>query len=266
MIDVDELCRLGKQAWPALDVPRDRCADLLATRPDADVAHASDLYLTFGCLAGGQEAIAQLHAHFLDTAEPYLAPLVRGSPLSFDEIRQELAIKLCVADGDRPPRLAAYGGTGPLAGWIRIAATRLAIDLMRRGRREQPASQPDDIERLVEAASVELDAELLLVRERYRVEFRSALEHALATLSAEHRAILRLHYLEHMTTAALAAVYRVSRNTIVRRIAEARTALFEGTFDRLGEAIGLPTDQHRSLLQLVRSQLELSIARLLAGA
>jgi hypothetical protein len=49
----------------------------------------------------------------------------------------------------------------------------------------------------------------------------------------------------------------------VRRIADARCALFESTIDKLTASVGLPPDQYRTLLQLVRSQMDISIAHLL---
>lgn len=263
-IAVDELDRLGSEAWPQLRVARDELASYLAGRPDACAAHAADLYLACACLLGAPAAVEAFHVRFLVPLEHELGSLARGPAPTADELRQELAIRLLVSTSDAPARLASYSGKGPLAGWVRIAATRLAIDLQRKGRRERPGSTPEAIERIVEAASVELDGELLSLRERYSSEFKSSLHDALTQLDPAHRAVLRLHYLEGMTTAALAAVYKVSRNTMVRRIANARATLFEATIERLTARVGLPPDQYRTLLQLVRSQLDVSIARLLA--
>ena len=45
--------------------------------------------------------------------------------------------------------------------------------------------------------------------------------------------MLRLHYVEGMTTERLAGLFQVSRRTIVRRIREASDALLEGVHAEL---------------------------------
>jgi RNA polymerase sigma-70 factor (ECF subfamily) len=251
----------GRTAWPDVEIDRSALQAYLEARPDADVAHANDLYLAAACLARDPRALHAFERSYIATFQ--LGSLARRPDVQVDEVRQLLAIKLLVADAGQPPALARYHGRGPLAGWVRVAATRIALDAVRRAPRDQPASDEGDVQRLAEATSVELDGALLALRERYVVEFRAALQHALGELAAHHRALLRLHYLERMTTGALAKLYQTSRNTLVRRIADARTALFEATIANLTTRVGLPPDQYETLLRLVRSQIDVSIERLL---
>ena len=76
----------------------------------------------------------------LDRRVPrYLAKLRRAVDI-LDEVKQRLAVRLLVAEGGRRPALAEYGGRGSLDAWLRISATRVALELgrgeARRGRWE----------------------------------------------------------------------------------------------------------------------------------
>jgi RNA polymerase sigma-70 factor (ECF subfamily) len=227
-------------------------AEFVTARPDASLAHAADLVLACACLARVAAALAAFEQRFISRVPDYIGSLAKT--VGVDEVRQQLAIKLLVSG-----KLATYSGRGPLDGWVRVAASRVAIELSR-SKRTTPVDQTDQ---LAESVSRELDGELAELRDRYRSEFAAALRDTLAKLDARHRALLRLHYLEGATTAALAALYRTSRNTIVRRIAEARGALFEQTIALATSRLGLPADRYHTLLELVRSQLDVSVARLL---
>jgi RNA polymerase sigma-70 factor (ECF subfamily) len=224
----------------------------VAARPDASVEHAADLALACACLAQDPAALAEFERRFLTRVDVYVGSLAKAVEL--DEIRQQLAIKLLVNG-----RLTSYSGHGPLEGWVRVAASRVAIEQSRKKRE----SALDDREELMNSLGKELDGELAELRDRYRTEFAAALHESLAALDDAHRAILRLHYLEGTTTEALAVLYRTSRRTIVRRIGEARGALFEKTIELATTRLGLPRDRYLTLLDLVRSQLDVSIRRLL---
>jgi RNA polymerase sigma-70 factor (ECF subfamily) len=233
-------------------ITREAFAEFVAARSDASIDHAGDLALACACLAEDSAALADFDRRFLARVADYIGSL--GRTVELDEVRQQLGIKLLVRG-----KLASYSGLGSLDGWVRVAASRVAIELSH-AEPERAAGEP---EKLVDCVSRELDGELAELRDRYRSEFSAALRDALAALDDRHCALLRLHYIESATTAALAALYRTSRNTIVRRIAEARAALFEHTIELATTRLGLPHDRYRTLLELVRSQLDVSIARLL---
>ena len=59
---------------------------------------------------------------------------VRGvdpSPAAIDEVMQALFEKLLVPRDGEPARLTSYAGRGPLAGWVGVAAQRMALGLRR---------------------------------------------------------------------------------------------------------------------------------------
>ena len=67
-----------------------------------------------------------------------------------DDVKQELREKLLVASGALP-RIADYLGEGPLTGWVRVSATRTALNLLRRDTRNV-ALRDDDMGEAVAGA------------------------------------------------------------------------------------------------------------------
>ncbi len=254
----------GRGSWPGVDLDATAFARWLADRalPD-EVAteRAADLYIVCACLTKIPGAAGEFTARYLSNLRPYLGTLAnqRGDDY-LNEVGQQLAEKLLVGSEDQPPRLAAYAARGPLEGWVRMAAMRTALDVRRR---EHPERRAD--EALVDQAVGAVDGELAFLKERYRPHFIDAFREALGTISAQSRALLRLHYLEHVTTAALAALHGVSRATIVRRIADAREEVLAAVAKHVRAKLAVDASEYESLLGLVRSQIDLSLTGILRG-
>jgi len=172
-------------------------------------------------------------------------------------VRQGLRVRLLVSEGGGPPRIAGYSGRGPLAGWVRMAATRLGLDLRRR---ERPDARDQD-EQSIEAR--EDDAELQYLKTRYAAELSEALQSTLAALSARTANVLRLHYQEGMTVDAIGTMYRVSGRTVQRWLAEARRTILTETRRLLSVRLGLTDSRLDSLIGLVRSRLDISLSQYL---
>ena len=66
-----------------------------------------------------------------------------------------------------------------------------------------------------------------------------------------------------LTPAEVAALFRVDRSTIKRRLAECRAAMLENVRANLHERLGVSDKSFASLARLVQSHLYLSVARLL---
>jgi RNA polymerase sigma-70 factor, ECF subfamily len=259
-----EALAAGRAAWPdiALD-GRDFVAHLTARLPDAPdpvaavaALHAADLYLACACARGDTRALACFD-------EQFLAPVGRGwggrhrlADVA-DEVRQGLRVRLLVSDGGGPPRIAGYTGRGPLAAWVRMAATRLGLDLRRR---ERPDARDED-ELSIEAKGD--DPELQYLKTRYAGELSEALQSTLAALSARTANVLRLHYQEGMTVDAIGTMYRVSGRTVQRWLAEARRTILTETRRLLSERLGLTDSRLDSLIGLVRSRLDISLSQYL---
>lgn len=257
----------GRAAWSDLALSPDEFLRYLADRlpekaqlPDALAGlNAAELHLACCCALGRPRAHIAFERYCF-SALPAVLSRFSSSDEFHDEVRQALRERLFVARPGQRARIEDYSGRGSLVGWVRIAAIRLAIDVLRQ-RGKEPPSDEDALQTL----TIDPDPELRLLTERYRDEVKTAFRDSFAALSAAERNLLRLHHLDGLTIDELSALKRVHRSTIARRIARCCELLATNTHARLVERLGLPPSQVDSVMRLVRSQLELSLERWLGG-
>jgi RNA polymerase sigma-70 factor (ECF subfamily) len=164
-----------------------------------------------------------------DTA--YLGPVaerLRRSGLS----RQRIAGSLLIADASGSGRLVTYSGRGDLAGWLYVAIAREARRLAGREARFAPA---DDLELADERVGGDL--ELAHLKATYGEAFRRSFHAALAELDEQARRLVRVREELALRTRAL-----------------------------LVQDLGLSASESDGVLRLVRSQLDLSLTRVLGPA
>lgn len=217
---------------------------------------AADLYLACGCALRCEGAAELFIEKFGDRIGAYLGRLGTDRDL-VDEVRQTVVVSCLVGDVDRAPAIASYSGRGSLEGWVRATAVREAISLSRKRDRhvELGASATE--------SPLDTDRELTQMIGCYREPVVRAFTAATAALPREHRTLLRLHYVFGLTTADLAQMFRISRATLVRRITEARNGLLERLESELLGAAGVPREDCRNVLRLVKSQVDLRLSSLL---
>jgi RNA polymerase sigma-70 factor (ECF subfamily) len=133
---------------------------------------------------------------------------------------------------------------------------RTAVDLRRRRGERLP--------RLPAESPSAIDPELGYLAERYRGEVEAAFRHSLATLDGEQRTLLRMHFVDGVTLDELARLRNVHRATIARHLAAARRTILDEVRSQLRERFALSTEEFASLIELVRSRLEISVGQLLA--
>jgi RNA polymerase sigma-70 factor, ECF subfamily len=249
--ETHERARAARAAWPTVALDADEFAPFLATH--AASAHAADLYLAYACVRGAAGAVAAFDAALLSQVPAFLARL-RPSADFVEELRQLLREKLFTGAA---PRIAEYSGRGPLGAWLRVVALRTAVDLQR-------ARHPGR-ELALDAARVASggDAELDYLKRRYGVEVKAAFQEALRTLSSEQRNLLRLHLVDELTLEEIATMFHVNRSTVLRRIERARGELYELARSALQARLGVSPAEFASLIALVRSRLDLSLAEVL---
>ena len=221
-------------------------------RPMLHSLHAGDLWIAFGCVIADSQALIAFELRF--------APEIRNAlRRSFDlglaeDAELRLMEKLMLVAGDDGPRLASYAGRGALGPWLRAAAVRTAIDLMR-ARRELPAD-PGTLGEIGGA----VDPLLASLKERYRDEFRVAFAAAAAQLTDRERTLLRYRFLDDLSIDEIGALYRVHRATSARWIAAIRESLFEATRAHLVAQLAVSESEVDSVLRLIDSQLDVSIS------
>ncbi|MCE9668521.1 sigma-70 family RNA polymerase sigma factor [Myxococcus stipitatus] len=254
----------GREAWPDVALPDEDFLTHVARRlePGMDLASlpAADLYLACACALGLPSAHAALERHVLPGVAPAVAR-VRGGGVDAAEVLQQLRQRLLVPEGaGRLPRIAEYQGAGPLAGWLRAAAVRTALNLQRSEGRRARVEEDAEVGGLTGGG---LDVELDYLRQRHREDFRAALSDALAALSSRERTVLRLHVVEGLSLERIGAMYQTHKSTVSRWVAHARERVLVGARERLAERLQLSSDELHSLMRAVRSQLDLSLPAML---
>ena len=154
-------------------------------------------------------------------------------------------------------------GRGPLIAWLRVAATRIAIDFIR-AIKPADTAENEDIEELPQA---DLGPEVQMLREAYRDLFTEALAATVRELSVQDRTVLRRHLIDNLTLEEIARPYGVHPATIARRLAAIREGISDSVRERLaaghrdqGGATSL-----ESVAFAIRSQVQISLTALLAS-
>jgi RNA polymerase sigma-70 factor (ECF subfamily) len=122
---------------------------------------------------------------------------------------------------------------------------------------------PVDEQVFIEFAASTEDAELEPFKQRYRDRLRAAFHAGVEQLAVRQRNLLRQYYLDGLTIDDLGALYRVHRATAARWITELRGELLANVLRALETDFTVDRDELSSVIRLVRSQLELSLDRLL---
>lgn len=252
-------------AWPGVEVDGDRYRAFLAERladPD-DVSGSiaelwtTDLYLACACAARVPAAIATFERVLLPVVD-VVVKRMRAPASVADEVKQALRARLLVPGEDRPAQIVDYRGRGPLASWLKVVALREALAVQRRTARDHGVAATPD-------ALVELpgdDPRLRMIKNDFAGHFRDALQQALAALSTRDRSLIRLHNLDQVGVEALGVANGVHAGTISRWLARARAAVRAGVERHLRRTLAVDANQLDSLMRLVDTNLEASLATL----
>ena len=228
--------------------------------PEGALGHAEDLAFAWAC---GTAQPAALRAF-----EELLAPVaqraigrVDADDGFVDECVQRVRTRLLMSEGDRDPRILGYSGRGPLAGWVSVAAVRVALSVVRQTRRQSARDEALWSEAVLFPSGLSPDLQHL--KERFAPQLGEGLRRACAELEERDRAVLRLYFAEGLNIDKIGKIYGVHRATVARWIARTKATLIERMHAIMHEQQGVPPDELSSLDRLVRSQLEISLAGLL---
>jgi RNA polymerase sigma-70 factor (ECF subfamily) len=220
--------------------------------------HTDDLFLTAACLAGDAAALEALERLVRRTVPPAVSRL-RLDSAAVREVEQLVRQRLLVPHPGSPPKLAEYGGRGALKQWLRAVALRVALNQLEAQRPEASL----DAEGAPAVAAAGPDPELALLKQHARDEFKSALQETLSGLSPHERSLLRLYFLEGLTVEQIGRMEGTHKSTVSRWLTRTRATVLLGVQRRLGERLRLEPGEYDSLLGLLRSQLSLSLHRVL---
>lgn len=247
---MDDLLAAARAELPEIEVSEEGFRAFAATR---DTTHVADLYLAFACLEGNPAALRAFEARHGAELDRVVRELdKRGLG---DDVRQILRQRLFVAAPGATAKIATYSGRGPLRRWVRVAASRIVLELVHA--KEAPADD-DELGALPDVAD---GPELAYLKARYRVAYKAAFADALARLGDRERTLLAQYHVDALTIDDLGALYGVHRVTALRRVGQAQRALRDSVLALLRERLGVSGDELASVTRLVRSQLTISLRR-----
>jgi len=250
----------GRAGHPEIDVADVAFAAHLATCGAAidPGTHAEDLYLVCAGMRGDAAAVAKLRRIHRPVLASYLRR-IDGSPAFVDEVEQQVWDVLLVGGAGATPKLGSYSGQGQLAGWIGIAAQRIALMIRRREAAQERAHDGA----AAEAKLVDNDPELGFIKATLREKFRQAITRAIGMLEDRERMIYRLYLIDGVSIEGIAKIYGVAHSTVSRWLAKARETVIAEARRVLREDMNLSAEEFDSVAGLVMSRLDLSVSRIL---
>jgi RNA polymerase sigma-70 factor (ECF subfamily) len=257
----------ARQTWPGVYIELEpfarHVAGMIKTEQDLecglDGLEVGDLYLACGCTLGVPAAVSAFDARHVAPLRTFVKE-IDTSPARLDELRQMLRERLLTPSAMGPPRIVHYSGRGPLSSWVKVAARRLAITSLRGRKHEALAADAALAGRLAGP-----DAELGALRGRYTEQFAAALRTALEQAPRRERLLLRLHLVDGMSLTRIAVAHGVSQSTVSRWLERARDDIRRRLQHELEQALRLDAAEMVSIARLVQSQLDISLATVLAA-
>jgi RNA polymerase sigma-70 factor (ECF subfamily) len=254
---------IGRGAWPevALAFPAFEHYFKSHVSPDGTPpeTYASDMYLACACAEGVPEAL-EVFERALAADVARAVATIDSSHAFVQETMQTVRERLFVRANDRPGKIAVYAGRASLKTWLCTVAVRSALSL----RRRRPQKHDRTFVEEEDVRALQKGPEFEYLRKRYKGAFEDALRSALRRLPAKDRMLLRLNVVDGMSIDKLGALYKVGRSTAARWLAGARNTLLEQARDELHQKLRLTSTELDSIANEMRSQLEISVAKLLA--
>jgi RNA polymerase sigma-70 factor (ECF subfamily) len=253
--DLDLLCDMLERApsrYSVVALDREAFLRYVLARTSSDrpleALHIEDLYLACACAHGNDHAIAMLDQRLVAAVRAATSRHRTNAEVA-DEVAQLLRTRLLVGSPERGPRIAEYGGRGPLDSWLRIAAGRLSLNL----RRDRHSSERS-ISEATDALPITLDINIL--QGQVQAPFDAAFREALQALIDEDRLVLRLYFNGGMNLQGIAAALGASRATAGRRLQVARERLRSRTIQLLSEKLAVRSREIENILRTLSGKLD----------
>jgi RNA polymerase sigma-70 factor len=202
--------------------------------------HTNDLYLTLACAQGSDAAwrrFQTIYQHHIYETALFLCP----HRTQADELANSLMGHLFIKDASGRPRIASYDGRVALTAWLWAVIGHKALD--ERQLKHHHFKRLDLLADRPDCAS-QWNAESRLRTTRHAQKILVACKSAVASLSAQERSFLLLHYQEELSSREIAQLFEMSKTNVNYHLKQAR--------QKLGQEI----------LSILRNQYSLSEAAL----
>jgi RNA polymerase sigma-70 factor (ECF subfamily) len=218
------------------------------------LANAADFYLCCACASTQSEACELIERQARDVLIGAIGR-VNSDPEFIQDTLQAFWERLLA---DNAARLVGYSARGPLNAWLRVSASRFAVDRLRAERRHVHY-RSELLEAITEGGS---GPESKLLRARFAGGFRSALARAFKGLSPRDRNVLRLSIGGQLSVDGIGRAYGVHRATAARWLVQAKTKVFEFVQSELaGENAKLTETEMNQIAHLMGQELDFSLSQ-----
>jgi len=248
----------GQRRWPLVklgfDVFFGHCCRVLSSSEAFAPGEAADLYLCCACAEAQPEALRAFESEGSGVAKAAIARIDRSADFVQDTLQEVWARLLLGAE----PKVKSYSGRGPLKAWVRIAATRVALD-RQRARNRFAGNHVELTDRLAAPGG---SPEAVLLKARFGEAFQQALRDAVSRLSRQERNVLRMHIAGHCSIDEIGRAYNVHRATAARWLERTRTQIYDEVRQELCvKRANLTASEFKSLATIMGAELELSLTR-----
>jgi RNA polymerase sigma-70 factor (ECF subfamily) len=257
MVKLPPLFEQARARWPALALEAetfDRHVQEVTRADEGAPEHLADLFLACACAHGVPGAVEELERAY-GTTLARAAAKVHRDPEFVADLLQAVRVHLLIPHGDGRPRIAEYAGRAPLARWLHVATTRLALT----ARRKKSEHPHEELTSGLEAVTYAAAPEIASVRARYADALGDSIRRSIARLSTRDRTLLRLHLADGMSIDRLATVYGVGRSTAARWLAAARIKLGEETRQDFCGRLHVTPSEFDSIAEALKSELDVSL-------
>jgi RNA polymerase sigma-70 factor (ECF subfamily) len=256
----------AREAWPDIELDAERFFAFVARRLPEDAEpeevfpslKVGDLYLACACLDGNAKAHRAFLNHCLPVVKGALSRIDPSGTMD-DEVLQGLLERLFTAAGEDEPRLAQYNGHSAIGVWVRVAAVRQALNLLRSVHRERALD-----ENMLMVLMASDNQEMAYFKKLYQDEFKRAFHQVLSRLSGRERNLLTFQMVEGLSMEQIGQLYRVNRSTVSRWLRAVRDKVHAESRAALMERLDIGKDEFESILKLVLSRFDASLMRVLA--
>ena len=239
---------------------------------------ADDLCLIIACERGDESAWEHLVANFDSTVKSAARKISANNEDAEDlasSIWAELYGLRQDAEGNKKSKLAYYSGRGSLAGWLRAVVSQLAIDEYRKTSRFVQVEENREFENLAEESSNHTgndrvvhhnaNPEEMLTNESSSRDVSLALKHAIESLDAEDRLVMKLYYFDDLKLKEIGAMFGYHEATASRRVVRIQTEIRKSVERKLRADHGWGESEVKRHLSETASKLGITVEKLFAA-
>ncbi len=253
-------------------------ADRNAVKQFVDEIRADDLCLIVACEKGDEKAWEYLVANF-DSTVKSAARKISSNKDDAEDLASSIWAELYGlrqdADGNKKSKLVYYSGRGSLAGWLRAVVSQLAIDEYRKQSRYVQIEENREFENLAEDASNHSGNELvvhhadnpeeLLTSEDTSRDVSLALKHAIDSLEAEDRLVMKLYYFDDLKLKEIGVMFGYHEATASRKVVRIQSEIRKSVEKELLRQHGWSESEVKRYLSETASKLGISVEKLFAA-